>query len=105
MLYASRDRSMSMRRWLPQNLFVRDGAREGAVGENVPEGRFCCGGAPARRGGFGHGRADRAVTEIMIHGLVVGGHLGPQEAGQFSGHGGGHDSFDVLASGQGPEAF
>ena len=79
MLYASRDRSFSIRRWLPQNRGVRDGGL--AVGYNAGEGRVCCGGAPARRGGFGHGRADLAVTEKEIMVLVVGGHLGPGEAG------------------------
>ena len=63
MLYASRDRSFSMRRWLPQNMRVRDGAFRRAVGDSAGEGRFCCGGAPACREGFGHSRADLAVTE------------------------------------------
>jgi hypothetical protein len=63
MLYACRDRSYSMRRWWPQNSGVHDG-HCWTVGDNAGEDRFCCGGAPARRGGFGHRRADLAVTEI-----------------------------------------
>jgi hypothetical protein len=58
MLYASWDRSMSMRRWLTQNRGVHDGL-DRAVGYNAGEDRFCCGGAPARREGVGHGCADR----------------------------------------------
>ena len=63
MLYACRDSSYSMRRWWPQNSGVHDG-HCWTVGDNAGEDRFCCGGAPARRGGFGHRRADLAVTEI-----------------------------------------
>src|SRR5262245_23508931 len=66
MLYASQDRSMSMRRWLPQNMRVRDGTTEWTVGDSAGEGRVCCGGAPARRDGFGHSCADLfTVTEIF----------------------------------------
>src|SRR5262249_29900475 len=83
MLYASQDRSMSMRRWLPQNMRVRDGTTEWTVGDSAGEGRVCCGGAPGRRDGCGHSCADRfTVTEIFGHGLVVSGHLGPQESAQ-----------------------
>ena len=82
MLYASRYRSYSMRRWFPQNGGVRDGVDWcRAVGDSAGEGRFCCGGAPARRDGFGHSRADLAVIEIRVHRSVGGGHLGPAEAG------------------------
>ena len=44
-----------------------------AVGDSAGEGRFCCGGAPARREGFGHSRADLAVTEneIIVQSLEV----------------------------------
>jgi len=105
MLYASRDRSMSMRRWVPQNRGVHDGSFGRAVEDNAGEGRFCCGGAPARRDGFGHCRADLAVTEMWGHGSVGGGHLGPEEAGQLPGHRGGHYGFDVLSGGQGGEAL
>ena len=67
MLYASRYRSYSMRRWGPQNRGVHDGSKW-AVGDSAGEGRFCCGGAPARRDGFGHSRADLAVIEIRLMG-------------------------------------
>jgi hypothetical protein len=104
MLYASRDRSYSMRRWWPQNWGVHDG-HCWSVGDSAGEDRFCCGGAPARRDGVGHRRADLAVTGIWGHGSVAGGHLGPQKAGQFAGHGGGHHGLDVLAGGQGRETL
>jgi hypothetical protein len=81
MLYACRVRSFSMRRWLPQNRGVHDGADWRAVGDSAGEGRVGCGGAPALRDGFGHGRADLAVTEIEVMVSVGGGHLSPAEAG------------------------
>jgi len=80
MLYACRDRSYSMRRWWPQNWGVHDGADWRAVGDSAGEDRFCCGGAPARRDGFGHRRADLAVTEIevMVQSLaVISAHRNP----------------------------
>lgn len=72
MLYASRDRSYSMRRWWPQNWGVHDG-HCWSVGDSAGEDRFCCGGAPARRDGVGHRRADLAVTGIwvMVQSLAV----------------------------------
>jgi hypothetical protein len=79
MLYASQNRSYSIRRWLPQNLGVRDDIA--IVGDIDGEGRVCCGGAPARRNRFADHGADHAVSEFRIIGLVVGVHLGPQETG------------------------
>jgi hypothetical protein len=49
-------------------------------------------------GSFRSGRgADRAVSEMQGHGSVVGVHLSPQETGELSGDGGGHDRLHVLA--------
>lgn len=79
MLSASRDRSSSMRRWGPQNMYVRD-VPVGLGGDNDGEGRFCCGGAPARRVLVGHRRADLAVTEswfMVQSSAVISAHAKP----------------------------
>ncbi len=101
MLYAGRDRSFSMRRWLPQNRRVRDGPPKGNAGENDGEGRSCCGGAPAGRALLAHGRRRSCSERNGLIGSVGSRHLGPAEPGELTGHGSGHDRLHVLAGGQG----
>jgi hypothetical protein len=48
--------------------------------------------------------ADRAVIDPVIMGSVVGDHLGPQEPGELTGDGGGHDRADILVDGELTEA-
>ena len=55
-MYANRNRSKAIRRWLPQNRGARDIVRWSDGGRNAGEDRICCGGAPARRGGFAQTR-------------------------------------------------
>jgi hypothetical protein len=62
-MFASRDRSSAIRRLLPQSRSARDLPTMGVVGLIAGEGLVCCGGAPARREGLGHGGADHAMTE------------------------------------------
>jgi len=64
MMFASRDRSAAIRRLLPQSRSARDVPVVGTVGYNAGEDLCCCGGAPARCEGLGHGGADRAMTEM-----------------------------------------
>src|SRR5713101_743439 len=103
MLFACRNRSRSMRSGWPRNRGVHGGLEVRAVGDSAGEDRVCCGGAPARRQRFGHSRADRAVIERTIMGSSVRRHLSPQEAGELSGDGRGHDRLDVLSGRQGAE--
>jgi hypothetical protein len=96
MMYANRDRRTAIRRWLPQNRGARDALKVRAVGKNAGEGRVCCGGAPARRGGLGHEQRRLRGDRHDGHGSVVGDHLGPQEPGELTGDGSGHHGADVL---------
>ena len=63
MMYACRNRSKAIRRWLPLNQGARDILAKRDAGRNAGEDRICCGGAPARRGGLDQtwrrSRADR----------------------------------------------
>ena len=52
MMYAYRNRSKAIRRWLPLNRGARDIVTRNDTGRNAGEDRICCGGAPARRGGL-----------------------------------------------------
>jgi hypothetical protein len=52
MMYAYRNRSKAIRRWLPLNRGARDAFAKEDAGRNAGEDRICCGGAPARRGGL-----------------------------------------------------
>lgn len=104
MMYASRDRRTAIRRWLPQNLGARGVLGVRTVGHNAGEGRVCCGGAPARRGGLGHERRRSRRDQGGDNHSVVGDHFGPQEPGELAGHGGGHHGADVLVDGQLSEA-
>jgi len=63
MMYACRNRSKAIRRWLPLNMGARRILTKSDGGHNAGEDRICCGGAPARRGGLDQtrrrSRADR----------------------------------------------
>ena len=56
MMFASRNRSKAIRRWLPLNRGAHGALGLRTSGRNAGEDRICCGGAPARRGGLGHER-------------------------------------------------
>ena len=68
-MYASRNRSKAIRRWLPQNRGARDIVRWSDGGRNAGEDRICCGGAPARRGGFAQTRRRSRAERGEDHGV------------------------------------
>jgi hypothetical protein len=81
MVFASRDRSASFRRWVPQNLCVR---ATGVGGGRIARGdRFCCGGVPARRGVLERLGADREPLEsgggdhAAMVSVVISAHKNP----------------------------
>ena len=69
MMFASRNRSRAIRRWLPLNSGARGALGAGTSGRNAGEDRICCGGAPAHRGGLGHerrrSRRDRREAHVQ----------------------------------------
>jgi len=67
--------------------------------QSLVRGSICNGGAPAHRGDLDHpaSRMRRCSTVVVISGR---GHVGPQEAGEFSGHGRGDHALAVLAGRQ-----
>jgi hypothetical protein len=69
MMYASRNRSKAIRRWLPQNRGARDIVTRSDGGRNAGEDRICCGGAPARRGGFAQTRRRSRAERREDHGV------------------------------------
>ena len=64
MVFASRDRSRSIRRWVPQNLSGRAAWCGGLIARGD---RFCEGGVPARRNGFEQRVADHVLLEDEHH--------------------------------------
>ena len=68
LMYASRNRSKAIRGWLPQNRGARDIVTWNDGGPNAGEDRICCGGAPARRGGFAQTRRRSRVERGEDHG-------------------------------------
>ena len=69
MMYASRNRSRAIRRWLPLNRGARDILTKSDGGHNAGEDRICCGGAPARRGGFAQTRRRSRAERWEDHGV------------------------------------
>jgi hypothetical protein len=69
MMYAYRNRSEAIRRWLPLNRGARGIVTRSDGGLNAGEDRICCGGAPARRGGLvqtrRRSRAGRRVDHVV----------------------------------------
>ena len=68
MMYAYRNRSKAIRRWLPQNRGARDIVTRIEGGRNAGEDRICCGGAPARRGGLAQTRRRSRAERRGDHG-------------------------------------
>ena len=69
MMYAYRNRRKAIRRWLPLNRGARDALTEKDAGRNAGEDRICCGGAPARRGGFAQTRRRSRAKRREDHGV------------------------------------
>jgi hypothetical protein len=69
LMYASRNRSKAIRRWLPQNRSARDIVTSSDGGRNAGEDRICCGGAPARRGGLAQTRRRSRPERLGDHGV------------------------------------
>ena len=69
MMYASRNRSKAIRRWLPLNRGARDILTRSDGGRNAGEDRICCGGAPARRGGLDQTRRRSRAERREDHGV------------------------------------
>jgi hypothetical protein len=97
MVFASWDRSASVRRWVPQNLSVR-AARSG--GRIARGGRVCGGGASARRDWLERFVADYGLLERGHVELVGGGHLSPEEPGELARDRDCGDGADVLVRGE-----
>jgi hypothetical protein len=68
MMYAYRNRSRAIRRWLPLNRGARDITTRSDGGHNTGEDRICCGGAPARRGGLDQTRRRSRAGRREDHG-------------------------------------
>ena len=69
MMYAYRNRSKAIRRWLPLNRGARDIVTRSDGGRNAGEDRICCGGAPARRGGLAQTRRRSRAERREDHGV------------------------------------
>ena len=68
MMYAYRNRSKAIRRWLPLNRGARHALAKKDAGRNAGEDRICCGGAPARRGGLDQTRRRSRAGREEDHG-------------------------------------
>jgi hypothetical protein len=78
MMYACRNRSKAIRRWLPLNRSARDILTRSDGGHNAGEDRICCGGAPARRGGFAQTRRRSRAGRREDHGAQTSATISAQ---------------------------
>jgi len=69
MMYAYRNRSKAIRRWLPLNRGARAIVTRSDGGRNAGEDQICCGGAPARRGGLDRTRRRSRAERREDHGV------------------------------------
>jgi hypothetical protein len=74
---------------------ARDSLFWRTAGKNAGEDRFCCGGAPARRGTLDHNGADRVVIDGKNISVICD-HFGPQETSELSRDRCGNDRAHVL---------
>ncbi len=78
MMYACRNRSKAIRRWLPLNRSARDIVAKSDGGHNAGEDRICCGGAPARRGGLAQTRRRSRAERREDHGVQASATISAQ---------------------------
>ena len=104
MMYANRNRSKAIRRWLPLNRGAHDIVTKGDVGRSAGEDRICCGGARRVVEGSLRRGADRALSEAKITVSDLGHHLGPEKPGELPGDGGSHDRAHILVGSKLAEA-
>lgn len=89
LMYAGRDRRSAMRRLAP----LTEGAHHDGGGGHSPYGDRSCCGVDSARGGLDpeHGQPGLLEEAVSMSGRGAGGHLGPDEPGEFAGDRGDHD--------------